>query len=433
MSFLLGTIKSREKTLLDRRGAHGDLCALLEHCGKEWGTLMEKRPALAQALFTLGLATAGRTEMTYGPNGFQRTPIRLTEETEAQTLRPLEDLLAQEISSWEKEGGRIIKALGRAGREFSNLTQGHVKKGLRSYREQGTAADPAKADWQLREEEDAHHTLFEVEWISLYGVREGGPKRGEVVAKCKALEDRRRVRDPEGQLWNLDWMETEQSGQELPERLNELEVWGTEVLKTMRRAHASVECPGKWYDEWRPVEEKLDAITWELQTKLQTTKQTDREEEYLEDCGKKWVELLRQGERLYPIWPRQARDEAANALLTALDQSWTAENGSRERREWWQATKNWKKEAVAAIKRNLRTTMEAPRRSTEGGAPHEVLDSIVGAGEGHAQGLETKKEARVSMEEDGNEQNQLQSISGGEIRGRDGGGRYKCWDRGKSR
>ncbi len=83
MGFLLGTIRSREKTLLDRRGAHGDLCALLQHCGKEWGALMEKRPALAQALFTLGLATAGRTEMTNGPNGFQRTPIRLTEETKA--------------------------------------------------------------------------------------------------------------------------------------------------------------------------------------------------------------------------------------------------------------------------------------------------------------------------------------------------------------
>ena len=182
------------------------------------------------------------------------------------------------------------------------------------------------------------------------------------------------------------------------------------------------------------MEEKLDAITWELQTKLHTTKQTGREAEYLEDCGKKWVELLRQGERLYPIWPRQARDEAANALLTALDQSWTAENGSRERREWWQATKNWKKAAVAAIKRNLRTTMEAPRKSTEGGAPHEVLDSIVGTGEsGHAQGPETKQEARVSMEEDDIEQTPLQYTSGGERRGRDTGSRYKCWDRGKSR
>ncbi len=110
----------------------------------------------------------------------------------------------------------------------------------------------------------------------------------------------------------------------------------------MRRAHASVECPGKWYDEWRMVEEKLDSITWDLQTKLLTTTQVGKEEEYLEDCGEKWVELLRQGERLYPIWPRQARDEAANALLTALDQSWTAENGSRKRREWWAATKNWK-------------------------------------------------------------------------------------------
>ncbi len=66
-----------------------------------------------------------------------------------------------------------------------------MKKGLRSYQKQGTVADPAKADWQLREEEDAHHILFEVEWISLNGDREGGPTRGEVVAKCKALEGRR--------------------------------------------------------------------------------------------------------------------------------------------------------------------------------------------------------------------------------------------------
>ncbi len=58
--------------------------------------------------------------------------------------------------------------------------------------------------------------------------------------------------------------------------------------------------------------------------------------------------------------------------------------------------------------------MEAPRRSTEGGAPHEVLDSIVGTGEsGHTQGLETEQEARVSTEEDENEQTQLQYTSGG--------------------
>jgi hypothetical protein len=396
---------------------------------------MEKRPALAQALFTLGLATAGRTEMTYGPNGFQRTPIRLTEETEAQTLRLLEDILAQEINSWEKEGERVIKALGRVGRKHSNKSQGPGKRGLRSYKEPEPVADPVKTDWQLSEVEDAHHTLFEVEWISLNGDREGGPTRGEVVAKCKALEGRRRVRDPEGRQWNLEWMETGRSGQGLPELLKELDEWGTEVLKVMRRAHATVECPGKWYDEWRPVEEKLDAITWELQTKLLTTKQTGREAEYLEDCGKKWVELLRQGERLYPIWPRQARDEAANALLTALDQSWTAENGSRERREWWLATNKWKKTAVAAIKRNLRTTWEAPRKSTEGGAPHEVLDNIVGTGEsGVTQVTEVDQESGVSTEEDGEiEQTHLQYTSGGEIRGRDTGGRYKCWDRGKSR
>ena len=65
----------------------------------------------------------------------------------------------------------------------------------------------------------------------------------------------------------------------------------------------------------------------ELQTKLHTMTQTGREAEYLEDCGQKWVELVRQGERLYPIWPRRARDEAANALLTALGQQKTeAEN-----------------------------------------------------------------------------------------------------------
>ena len=78
--------------------------------------------------------------------------------------------------------------------------------------------------------------------------------------------------------------------------------------------------------------------------------------------------------------------------------------------------------------------MEAPRRSTGGGAPHEVLDNIVGTGEcGHTQGREMDQEARVSTEEDENEHIQLQYTSGGEIRGRDKGDRYKCWDRGKSR
>ena len=139
------------------------------------------------------------------------------------------------------------------------------------------------------------------------------------------------MRDPAGPHWSLAWIDREPSGHGTEdkagrqERLDRLEEWGEEVLKTMRRAHASVECPGKWYDEWRTVEEKLEAITWELQTKLLTKSQVGIEEEYLEDCGEKWVELLRQGERLYPIWPREARDEAATALLTALDQSWTAE------------------------------------------------------------------------------------------------------------
>ncbi len=94
-----------------------------------------------------------------------------------------------------------------------------------------------------------------------------------------------------------------------------------------------------------------------------------------------WNSFVRQGERLYPIWPRSAKNEAANTLLTALDLSWTAENGSREQREWWTATKNWKKSAVAAVRRNLRTTREGPRRSSWGGPPNEVLGLIVGTGE----------------------------------------------------
>jgi hypothetical protein len=217
---------------------------------------------------------------------------------------------------------------------------------------------------------------------------------------------------------------------ELRERLKGLEEWGEEVLKTMRRAHASVECLGQWYDEWRPVEETLDAIAWELQTKLLTSSQSANEEEYLAECGAKWVELLRQGERLYPIWPRQARNEAANALLNALDQSWTAESGSRERREWWTATKNWKKTAVTAIKRNLRIK-EGPRRSSWGWEPHEVLDHIVGTGEQETS-IETGRIQETRASNEGRKEEETQTGAPQGNKGSDTGARYKCWDRGKT-
>jgi hypothetical protein len=289
--------------------------------------------------------------------------------------------------------------------------------------------------WQLREEEDTHHSLFEAELVTLEGVHSGGITREEVAAKCGALEQRRRLRDPASPHWSLAWIDKEPSGhgkEDKQERLDRLEEWGEEVLKVMRRAHASVECPGKWYDEWRTVEEKLDAITWELQAKLLAKSQVGIEEEYLEDCGKKWVELLRQGERLYPIWPREARDEAATALLTALDQSWTAENGSRERREWWAATKNWKKKAVSAIKRNLRIK-EGPRRSSRGWAPHEVLDDIVGSSETSSTLADMGGERDQEVSQQGSKGgNPTQDDPGNDRGGRKLQGRNKCWDRGKS-
>ena len=451
MCGLLETIGSKGNTLLDRRGAHGDLCGILEHWGKEWGALGERRPALAQALHTLGLATAGRTEMVYGPDGFVRKPIRLTEEAEARTLLPLEDLLAKEIGGWKREGEKIMKEIARGCRAYPAPGRG---KGLRSSSEPDPKGPFQEVGWQRREEEDIHHTLFEAEVVSLNWDLKGGPSREEVVGKCRNLEARRRLRDPEGRAWDLAWMEggikrdqgdEKVEGRELPTWLDE---WGTEVLKSMRRAHASVECPGKWYDEWRTVEEALDSITWDLKTKLETTTQVGREVEYLKECGEKWVELLRQGESLYPIWPRHARDAAADSLLTALDLSWTAENGSRERREWWVATKNWKMAAVAAIKRNQRNTREGPRRSSWGGAKHEVLDQVVGTVEVNQQGplphpqeeegeevkskpaggLEQAKQ--VSWRE--SEEDGTKTAGPGEgNRGREMEGRNKSWDRGK--
>ncbi len=175
----------------------------------------------------------------------------------------------------------------------------------------------------------------------------------------------------------------------------------------------------------------MDAITWELQTKLLTKSQVGIEEEYLEDCGEKWVELLRQGERLFPIWPREARDEAANALLMALDQSWTAENGSRERREWWAATKNWKKKAVSAIKRNLRIK-EGPRRSSRGWAPHEVLDDIVGSSETSTMADKGRERDQGVSKEGTKGENPAQDDPGIDRGGRSLQGMNKCWDRGKS-
>ncbi len=88
-------------------------------------------------------------------------------------------------------------------------------------------------------------------WVTLEGDQNGGPTREEVAAKCGVLERRRCLRDPDGKHWNLSWIDPERRGQgtegkaETQECLKGLEEWGEEVLKTMRRAHASVECPGK--------------------------------------------------------------------------------------------------------------------------------------------------------------------------------------------
>ena len=94
------------------------------------------------------------------------------------------------------------------------------------------------------------------------------------------------------------------------------------------------------------------------------------------------------------------------------------------------ATKNWKKKAVSAIKRNLRIK-EGPRRSSRGWAPHEVLDDIAGSNETSIM-AEAATEREQGVSKDGRRDAiPTQDDPGNERGGRDLQGRKKCWDRGK--